>query len=290
MGEDKGDQGSDFAEKMREFELKNPDVAKWLLREESFFTAVADALREHELWFRAFYGGHVDELGGELFYIYVRPPEDKPIRLGKGFRKKDIPEVGEVLPEALAAYFDGISEAMSKALDSLLKDILQSSLGRWRPLDRWPEIRPLSFFDIPEVNIEYNSESGKAEITRFPRVKHGGHKKPKLSAEELAKLPTRLAEIEDHCRPIKEQHDKQKSAYENSPRVQRIGFKQEEWIRVWVSYAQQLYDLSSEFLAQFADLGVTVSSIAYKELARQTGYKVSYLEKQVTKARKAKKR
>jgi hypothetical protein len=285
MSEDEEDKHSSFSERMREWEAQSPDAAERLRREGEFFKAVEDALRgKLDLRLRAFYGHQRDELGGEMFYVYLKPPENTPIRLGEGFTKKDVTEAGEVLPQALASYFDGIPDAMKEALNELLGRVLQSNFGYFRPLD--PFFMRHSWFPLNEVNIEYDAGRGVPEITRFPRSKHGGHKKPKLSEKELLALPGRLAELEALYRPIKEQHDAQKAAYEKSPRVQRNGYSHEQWTHTWVKYAQQLYELPDEALAQFAEQGATVSSIAYKELARQTGHKVSYLDKQVTKARK----
>src|SRR2546423_10851966 len=221
MSEDEEDKHSSFSERMRKWEAKNPDVAERLRRDREFFKAVGDALRgKLDLQLRAFYGQLRDELGGALFYIYLKPPENTPIRLGKGFTKKDVTEAGEVLPQALAAYFDGLPDAKQEALNELLGRVLQSRFGYFRPLDRLSMSH--SWFPLKEVNIEYDAGRGVPEITRFPRSKHGGHKKPKLSEEELSALPGRLAELEALYRPIKELHDAQKAAYEESPRVQRI--------------------------------------------------------------------
>jgi len=284
MSEDEEHGPSAFSEKRRKWEAENPDVAERLRRNREFFEAVEDALRgKLDLRLRAFYGQCRDELGGELFYVYLKPSENVPIRLGKGFSKKDVAKAGEVLPQALAAYFDGIPDAMQAVLNELLGRVLQSRLGYFRPLD--PFSMGHSWFP-QDVTIEYDAGRGIPELTRFPRSKRGGHKKSKLSKEELSALPGRLAELEVAYRPIKEAHDAQKAAYEASPRVQRMGYRHEQWTQTWVNYARQLYDLPDEVLAQFADHGATVSGIAYKELARQTGWKVSYLEKQVTKARK----
>ncbi|HEV7859083.1 MAG TPA: hypothetical protein VGO91_10745 [Pyrinomonadaceae bacterium] len=291
MEEDKKDKRSDFAERVREWEAKNPEEVKRMHRREAFVSAIGAFIAQNDPFRDASYGEHRDELGGELLYVYLRPHKETAIRLGRGFRKKDISEVGKVMPDVLEDYFDRIPQAMSSALESLLQTILQSSIGSWRPIDIHGKFKPARLLPLHEVNIEYDSGKGRTEITRFPK-QHGGHKKPKLTPEEHIALDSRFEQLETVCENIKDHHNQEFQRFKenNSQR----GFRSEQWCRTWIAFASEVYPQhEANVLALFADpdnYARSTSEIAYKMLSQETGHAVAYLKKLVSKSRIAQNR
>jgi hypothetical protein len=287
---------------------------KWIVDEESaaqyereaaFFEAVAPFLSQYEEHrdkareqasteeegYRYISSGNIarDALGGEIFYVYLFPPENK-IRLGAGFKKKDVAEVGDVFPSVRTEYLNRMPSVIKEALSKELYKLLGLSLSERAHggmLGRF-HFKPLSWFPPEVVTIEYKSEEGTVEVRRFPRKRRP--RKTKLPPAEQAALLHRFEELQTLCANIKSSHDKQHKEYQDSPKVQSRGYDSDTWVLEWIRREQQLYEYPESFLRQFAEPSGrgfrTASEVAYEALSGETGYTVSYLEKLLTRQRK----
>lgn len=123
--------------------------------------------------------------------------------------------------------------------------------------------------------------SDEARVRKLLNIRRG--QPQRLTKEQKAKLPEQYDALHAKYKEIKERHDEE--------RKKNRGLEHREWQRKWLSIAKDLYRRERQkHLELVADPDPYTSSpsrLAYIALACEKGYEPGYMEKLVSRARKA---
>jgi hypothetical protein len=122
---------------------------------------------------------------------------------------------------------------------------------------------------------------------RFQKRRRGGSK-PRLDNEVRFSLNSRFFTLCLKIKEIKKFYDGELDLFKRNH--QKRGFNAKQWSAHWLTYACERFpNEDKDFLISFTDLDhyeSSVSGIAYKQLAKETGYAIEYVKKLVGKAKK----
>jgi|SRR5215213_1134232 len=119
----------------------------------------------------------------------------------------------------------------------------------------------------------------------FRAVEGRGGSGAKLRASDRRSLPGQYDDIHKTAKPIKKAYRATFKTFEASR--QRKGYQWSEWQEFWIKYAVDLFGGDTDFLSLFCEKdSPSASEVAYRWLAAKTGYKVAYLSRLITAARK----
>lgn len=130
-------------------------------------------------------------------------------------------------------------------------------------------------------------KSLEKEIKEIIGTRTAGGSTPKLDSDKRAALHLRYDYLHASAKTIRKQYKELLKRFEEGR--QRSGYKYEEWQKFWTDTAAVMHpDEDRDFLAIFARRDTpSASKVAYLQLHKETGHKISYLPRLIRESRES---